>query len=526
MAGFDQGWQTGEALQDRNFQKRSALDMLQRKFLADQYANVAARPLPDATKDPEGYKKALDLRAKALDAQQKVFSPEHHANLFDHIHGLITGQQKGAQTPPGAASTPTTPGTPAGAPGPDPGHPFQPNPLLAKFDEGIKALGQHLKAGAHPLAPAPGSSISLQDMAAASTPEERARQDAIAEDARKQQNALDLEKAKEAAKPEAANWQQLDLKFSDGTTRTVERNSKTGKYRTLGGKDLTAEELDGAQAQAKPINMKPVRGWKKQPDGSITSFLVDPKTNMAMPGTENPSILPPSYLVPKLSTGVYHWVDSDGQVHETPESRSLAPVLSPPVSSKSPTLPGNPLAAVNAGIQSGNASSAKLNKGKAPKLSTQAPPSPGSKPGDRVLGNKGTASYNKARSNWGDAVKLSSFADQVAQKPNDAVNQKRLAVQLERTSAGRFTTQALDYILKAGWGNTIDQWANNPTTGALPPDVMRQLIDGAHENLKSSKAEMDALAPPNSSKSPTMPDGKGSGITIKRDASGRITGIE
>lgn len=95
-----------------------------------------------------------------------------------------------------------------------------------------------------------------------------------------------------------------------------------------------------------------------------------------------------------------------------------------------------------------------------------------------------------------EAVKLDSIARQVEQHPDDAINQKRLAVALERTSAGRFTVQALDYIIKAGWGNTIEQWANNPTTGALPADVMRQLIDGAHQNLKATKDAVDAVRAP------------------------------
>jgi hypothetical protein len=118
-----------------------------------------------------------------------------------------------------------------------------------------------------------------------------------------------------------------------------------------------------------------------------------------------------------------------------------------------------------------------------------------------------TAAQNQAQKSFVTAKSLASIADQVAQKPNDAVNQKRLAVALERVSAGRFTTQALDYIVKAGWGNTLQQWANNPSTGALPPDIMRQLVDGAHENLKAAQDELDsadelAPKPPGSKKAP------------------------
>lgn len=113
-----------------------------------------------------------------------------------------------------------------------------------------------------------------------------------------------------------------------------------------------------------------------------------------------------------------------------------------------------------------------------------------------VTGGHPPPGFTKAQNDLTEATKLASIADQVAQNPNDAINQKRLAVALERASAGRFTVQALDYIIKAGWGNTIEQWVNNPSTGALPADVMRQLIDGAHQNLKAAKDAVDAVRAP------------------------------
>jgi hypothetical protein len=120
-----------------------------------------------------------------------------------------------------------------------------------------------------------------------------------------------------------------------------------------------------------------------------------------------------------------------------------------------------------------------------------------------------TPAITKAQTDVQEATKLASVADQVAQRPNDAVNQKRLAVALERASAGRFTTQALDYIIKAGWGNTIEQWANNPTTGALPSDVLRQLVDGAHENLRGAQEALKvAHGPANGEGGAPAPSGK------------------
>ncbi len=104
-----------------------------------------------------------------------------------------------------------------------------------------------------------------------------------------------------------------------------------------------------------------------------------------------------------------------------------------------------------------------------------------------------TPEYTAAYKDYETAKGLSKIADLVAQHPDDAINQKRLAVALEKVSAGRFTTQALDYIITSGWGNTIKQWVNNPTHGALPADVIRQLIDGAHENETAKKQVLDDI---------------------------------
>jgi hypothetical protein len=137
------------------------------------------------------------------------------------------------------------------------------------------------------------------------------------------------------------------------------------------------------------------------------------------------------------------------------------------------------------------ANSIPKTSGEAKKVAARTAPKSNIKVGDPLMRVANPAT-NKLEGEYDEAVKLASLADQVAAKPSDAINQKRLAVALEKVSAGRFTTQALDYIIKAGWGNTIQQWINNPSTGALPKDVMRQLVDGAHENLKAAKDALDA----------------------------------
>lgn len=167
-------------------------------------------------------------------------------------------------------------------------------------------------------------------------------------------------------------------------------------------------------------------------------------------------------------------------------------------------------------VTGGTSNPANPNKGTAahrsPGTTASTPRSP---IGPAIEGfTKRTPEVTVANKEVVEAAGLDSLANQVAQRPNDAINQKRLAVSLEKMSAGRFTTQALDYVIKAGWGNTLEQWANNPTTGALPQDVVRQLVDGAHENLKAKKDALKQALQPVSG-----PDSvQGGGQTFKNTA--------
>lgn len=126
-----------------------------------------------------------------------------------------------------------------------------------------------------------------------------------------------------------------------------------------------------------------------------------------------------------------------------------------------------------------------------------------------------TPTQVKAKKDYVDAVALADLARSVASKPNDAINQKRLLVQLERQSAGRFTVQALDYVKQSGWGNTLEEWASKPDTGALPADVLRQIVDGANQNLASKKAALDTA---NQLEAPPAPKNGTSGSDSDVDA--------
>ena len=255
-------------------------------------------------------------------------------------------------------------------------------------------------------------------------------------------------------KPDPANWTVVQGTI-DGKQVTIQHDSKSGESRTLGGDPIPKEQLAGF--------MPAPKGSAAPKIGSFGDFMVQ--------------MFGPHPTGKQYQQGRQLWqpISETAGVHTilVPQTDgSIKPVQVEVISEHGPagrvTVPKPP------GEQKKDLSG--MTKSTGGVVSE----------GDSV-GGKRTPDQNKAANDVVEATKLASIADQVATKPDDAINQKRLAVALERASAGRFTTQALDYIIKAGWGNTIEEWANKPGTGALPKDVMRQLIDGAHQNLKAAK---------------------------------------
>ena len=284
--------------------------------------------------------------------------------------------------------------------------------------------------------------------------------------------------------PEATPEQLNTLKMhilggaSAGTQAPYkEFSSPDGKQRVWA---RVGEEPDGWNAtQGEAKTGKPRPAWKKDANGKFSSVLLDPVTNQPIPGTENGDVQPPAGMQGRITTGFYHFVDDEGKVHQVEETHTSMPV--------------------------GSGSQPKSGgKGPAPKA---AATKSGGAAGDKVLGRKDTAVTTKAKKDYVDAVKLDSVATQVEQNPQEAVNQKRLAVALERQAAGRFTTQALDYIRQAGWSAGAEQFWNNIDNGTLPDTVIRQLIKGAHQNLKAAKDAMDAAE--NLGAAPAPKGGKG-----------------
>jgi len=273
-------------------------------------------------------------------------------------------------------------------------------------------------------------------------------------------------------KPESENWVPTNVKLADGREVTLQRNSKDGRWTDLTGKDVPPEVLSTATIAPKAAT------------GSNSKFSQEAGVFEKKWGKKIADWTPEelSYFNQKMAYDSQHSgsstttrleKDENGVIHpvEITSTRSpMRPPVDPHEAKVAPTTPG----------------AAKQ------RAATVAPPRSSVREGAPLSFKGSTPSVTKARNDVTEATKLSSVADQVSQKPHDAVNQKRLAVALERASAGRFTTQALDYIIKAGWGNTLQQWANNPSTGELPADIVRQLVDGAHENLKGAQDALKA----------------------------------
>lgn len=230
------------------------------------------------------------------------------------------------------------------------------------------------------------------------------------------------------------------------------------------------EEVDfkGQKVTPKGNPQKPVRAFTRK-GGKIVSVLIDPVTNKPIPGSENPDILPPAGMSEHVSTGTYHWVDGEGNLHATQETRVSGPAGSGGVGPQVPKTPGDAKKAV-----------------------------------DTVMGNKGTPASRKADGEFFEASKIAEFADNLGQlraKGGDVSAQDKLLVeQLVKAASGRFSQASYENIVgKMGLGNKLEQWKNNLAAGGqLPDNVRNQLIQAAHDLKAAAGKARDGLKPKSS----------------------------
>lgn len=128
---------------------------------------------------------------------------------------------------------------------------------------------------------------------------------------------------------------------------SVKETGTTREYVSPDGKQsswyVPGREPEGWNAYNKPTAAsKPYRAWTKDASGKFTSVLLDPQTNQQIPGSENGDIAPPASLSGRITIGDYHWVDANGDLHATKETRTSTPLAQssgaiPPASHPAPS---------------------------------------------------------------------------------------------------------------------------------------------------------------------------------------------
>jgi hypothetical protein len=175
---------------------------------------------------------------------------------------------------------------------------------------------------------------------------------------------------------------------------------------------------------------------------------------------------------------MYHWIDEDNRIHETPETRTTRPVL--PGAGTTPTGGAPPAPGAAGPKQPAN-----------PEPGTT--PLAGAKTGDRIIGTKGSGPLNKARSAYSDAVKIAALADDAVARPSSEKD-ALFVLGLIRSEAGRVNQQEIAQLFTAGGlAEAPERWASKIGHGELSPALRKQLQDFTHAQVKAAGDAVEAL---------------------------------
>lgn len=485
--GFDALAQAGVDNAQRQAAQIAADKQQQRNTIAALYLNAIQTPLPK-TDDP-AYKDALAKRENLMQQYVASMGPEQHASFGQHLHGLIFGEPDTATPVHGNAPepTPTTEVPPDNTP-PQSDHPFANNPVYAKIQQGLETLGNHLKAGAHPLPPP--QQPDYASLSSAPTEEERKNQQAIAIEKQKGQNAVELVKAK--PRPRGSVQQQrydaiargmgltgyddpnITPEQSNQIADTVRKESLAPKYMTDPSTGLVSHIVYDEQGQphtevVKDANGKPFGGFK------------------------------PEQV--RIVNGHYHYTDQvTGKVYDVPVTTETKTIFGPnvpegkaPVSSQAPSL-----SSINASIAAGNAGSKKLNKKKP--VSSQAPQVPGQ---GRVIGQT-AGLLDKS-----DATQLTKLSEDANNKQQAYLNAKQSLEHPTATSdqellfswvrsnvqgAGRMTQAEFKQAANAGsFPLRIQTVIERAKTGKLPPELEQMMLADIKRSADTAQKQVNDL---------------------------------
>lgn len=242
---------------------------------------------------------------------------------------------------------------------------------------------------------------------------------------------------------------------------------------------------------------KGVVAWTTGADGKVVSVLRNPKTNQIIPGTENPAILPPSYLTEHVHTGEFTYTDSQNNVYRVPTTSINRPVL--------PTTPGAGAAASPAQSSARTQSAPGV-----PRSSAPAPGGPQAPAGARMVGNKGFSikDLDMVQKRIEPYTRLENISGQVqdlTQNPSGPGDVRLLSAFVEATkpqTGFRWTQQEVNLITGArSWQQAAEAKINQGFTGELFGEkgseqrrIMSEIINKASEQAKMQKKRyMDAV---------------------------------
>jgi len=328
-------------------------------------------------------------------------------------------------------------------------------------------------------------------------------------------------------KPTAESFKTQTLTLLDGRTMTAQQDVKSGKWQYLTGEPIPNEVLNGAKIA--PKELQPKTGWARDAKGRIYSVNLDAKTHQEIPGTRNYGLVPPASLTGRITTGYYHYYDSEtGQVIQVPETHTSVPVgagrpgaagppasagtssAAPPAAAAQPTVSTVPKTPGEARSRVPRATAPAPKAGVVPATTAAAPNAP--KVG-RVIGFKTPKEYSDTKKDYessNDRMKtmdlnlanamrgdqqamLSLVANHIGMtlggQKGARINQAvwNEAVQSAHLSARMI---AKSFHQDANGDYIFDGWKTGVT---LTPDQMRQMVALAHEKVNVLKQHLDRL---------------------------------
>jgi hypothetical protein len=326
-------------------------------------------------------------------------------------------------------------------------------------------------------------------------------------------------------KPGAESFKPQALTLEDGSTVTAQYDTKSGRWFYLDGNPVPGDVLRAAKIAGKPAT--PRTAWSRDEKDRIFSVKLDPVTNQEMPSTRNYSLVPPASLTGRISTGQFHYVDEDGQVHEVAETRTSAPMRGG----------GGPSPAAPSGAPGGAGAAPPAGAGSAPRP-TRAPAAPSASRGtgagrNRVIGWKGTKEYSDLRTQYHGALSRKETMDKNLEHALQGDQQAMLSLVANHigmtlgAQKGARINQAVwnEAVASAPWIEaSASKWFHRePTSGdlifdgyksgvTLTPDQMRSMVQLAHEQVDTLKESLDRVKEeqqPSQGGAPAGPAGSG-----------------